>query len=335
MAAAFTISSGAIKKLLDTIPALGVDATAVCVEAGFPPDVAQDPDARVPLATLHLLWEAVLARLPRPDLALQVAAQYAPGDYGLVGFLCLNSATLREALEHIVRYSRLWTDAPGMVLTPDGSLELLPREPLPARAGYRLAQEAALAEILHGARVVSGDATLHPQRVEFAHRAPKDVAHHVAWFGCPVVFDAARTALCLGPDAMTLTLPNHNAQLGAFLRTLANEALAKRGDPGGLLERVRNLLAQEMPKGVPDVGVVARQLSMGERTLRRRLEEEGTSFRDLLDDTRAELARGYVKDRRLPLSEVAFMLGFSEQSAFHRAFKRWTTMTPAAWRARG
>ena len=96
------------------------------------------------------------------------------------------------------------------------------------------------------------------------------------------------------------------------------------------LDRIRQILAEEMQKGVPALEQVARRLGTGERTLRRRLEENGTSFRALLDETRAELARGYVSDRDLPLCEVAFLLGFSEPSAFYRAFKRWTDTTPRA-----
>jgi AraC-like DNA-binding protein len=93
-------------------------------------------------------------------------------------------------------------------------------------------------------------------------------------------------------------------------------------------------VAEELSRGVPTVEDVARRMATSERTLRRRLEEGGSSFRELLDDTRERLARNYVRDRRMALSEVAFMLGFSEPSAFHRAFKRWTGTTPAAFRSR-
>src|SRR5262249_16896150 len=109
--------------------------------------------------------------------------------------------------------------------------------------------------------------------------------------------------------------------------------LEKRGDDSPL-DRMRELIAEALQSGVPTLDQIAKKMATSERTLRRRLEAEGTSFRALLDETRARLARSYVSDRRMPLSEVAFLLGFPEPSAFHRAFKRWTETTPSAWRAR-
>ena len=141
-------------------------------------------------------------------------------------------------------------------------------------------------------------------------------------------------ALVLRPDDLPVPLPRGDAQLGAFLRGAASQALAKREvQPTSPLDQARAIIAEELARGAPTIEVVARRMATSTRTLRRRLDDSGTSFRELLDATRAELARTYVRDRRMPLAEVAFMLGFSEASTFHRAFKRWTKMTPAAWRA--
>ena len=134
-------------------------------------------------------------------------------------------------------------------------------------------------------------------------------------------------------EDLALPLARADAQLGELLRGLAEDALKKRTVAESPLDNVRRILAEELQRGVPSLDVVASRLATSERTLRRRLEGEGTTFRALLDETRAELARVYVADARMPLAEVAFMLGFSEPSAFHRAFKRWTKTTPAAFRA--
>ena len=131
------------------------------------------------------------------------------------------------------------------------------------------------------------------------------------------------------------TVPGHDSQLATFLRELATQALTRRGAPDDLLARVRAHIADQLPRAVPDLPAIARHLAVSERTLRRRLDDEGASYRALLDATRAELAASYVRDRRLPLSEVAFMLGFAEQSAFNRAYKRWTGTTPSAARRAG
>jgi len=327
-----TISSGAIAKLLSILKEFGVDPAPICAEAAFDPGVCADADARVPLETLHTLWEAALRRVPRDDAALIGARRYQPGDYLLVGFVCMNSATLGEALGHVVRYLGLWTDDPGMRLQQDATLEVVYRTKFADRIGLRVATEAALAEILQGARLVT-QTQLAPLEVWFTHPAPADVSAHEEFFGAPVRFDQRVTLMRLRADQLATPLPRADAQLGQFLRVLANEALARRSEEAGcFVEQLRSSIAEELHKGVPTLEQLARQMALSERTLRRRLEQEGTRFRELLDQTRAELACNYVRDRRLPLSEVAFLLGFSEPSAFHRAFKRWTGTTPSAFR---
>jgi AraC-like DNA-binding protein len=272
--------------------------------------------------------------MPRAEEAVFGAERYSPGDYGLVGFVAMNSATFGEALHHVVRYVGLWTDDPGMDLREDGTLTVAYRWPFADSPGMRAATEAAPAEILHGARLLT-QRRITPREVRFSHAAPKDPRATEAFFGCPVRFDADDIAMLFDPADFALPLPKADAQLGAYLRTLANQALDKRGDvPSSPLVRIRELIAEELQRGVPSLEEVARRMATSERTLRRRLEESGTSFRALLDETRAELARGYVRNKDLPLTEVAFLLGFSEPSAFHRAFKRWTDTTPSAFRAR-
>lgn len=330
------IASGAIAKLLATLPSLDLDPTAVCAAAGFDAHICDDVDARVPLPALHALWEAVMASVRRADIALVVADRYVPGDYGLVGFVAMASPSVGEALRQVERYLRLWTDEPGCRLHGDGVLEVVYRTALPDRPGLHRATEATFAEIVHGLRR-QAQRPLAPREVRFAHRAPphpRDRDAFEAFFRAPVRWDAGTTAMALDPDDLALPLPRLDPQLVEFLRRLASEALTSRGAPTGLLASVRSIVAEDLQRGLPGIDVVARRLGVSARTLRRRLEAHGTTFRDLTDRTRAEVAESYMRDRRMPLAEVAFLLGFSETSAFTRAFKRWTSSTPGAWRQR-
>ena len=328
-----TIASGALRKLVThAADELAIDPTALLAELAIEPAALADPDHRVPIATLHAAWNVVVARVPRADGAVLGAERYAVGDYGLVGFVAMASATLDEAFDHFVRYSGLWTDEPKFARAGT-TVRATYRHAFPDSPGKRLGTEAAFTEIIQSARLLT-QLRITPRAVRFTHQAPKDVAAHTAFFGVDVVFGAPENALELRAEDLALPLPRADAQLGAFLREAANKALAQRdGAPESLLDRARAIIAEELARGVPSIDVVARKLATSSRTLRRRLEESGTSFRELLDATRAELARSYVRDRKMPLAEVAFMLGFSEPSTFHRAFKRWTSMTPAAWRA--
>ena len=327
-----TIASGALRKVLASFAALGVDANEVCAELGLDRSAVDDADARFPIAPLHATWEALLRRKPRPGSSVIVAQEYAPGDYGLVGFVAMNCDTLGEGLAHVVRYVGLWTDDPEMRLEEGGTLRVIYRTPFADGVGLRTATEAAPAELLHGARLLT-QAPIVPVEVRFTHAAPDDASVHEKFFQCPVRFGQRDTAMVFRPEDLALKLPKADAQLGAFLRTMANDALERKaGAAPTELDQVKRMIAQEQHRGVPTLDRVAKRLATSERTLRRRLEQSGTSFRNVLDDTRAELARSYVKDERLPLTEVAFLLGFSEPSAFHRAFKRWTDTTPSAWR---
>ena len=328
-----TIASGAIQKLISALPDMGIDPAPLLAETGIESSVVADRDARVPIEKLHALWNAILLLRAPQHTALHVAERYTPSDYGLVGFVAMNSATLGEALRHIVRYSGLWMDDPVVHL--EGCVVSVAYGGHYAdSAGLRVATESAPAEILNGARVATQQ-TITPVEVRFAHAAPRDDSAYNKFFGCPVLFAQRDIAMVLRPEDLALPLPKADAQLGAFLRDMANQraSVAHAGEESAL-DRVRAIVGEELQQGVPSFEIVARRLAMSDRTLRRRLEQNGTSFRALVDETRAGLARRYVRDKRLPLSEVAFMLGFSEPSAFHRAFKRWTDTTPSIWRSR-
>ena len=327
-----SIASGALRKMLLALQELGVDAEAVRVEAGLPSEVMSDADGRVPIAALHAAWAAAARRLCRSDAALLVARRYVPGDYGLVGFVAMNCSTLGGALAQVVRFGTLWTDDPTFVLDADGALGYRYRTSSPRGPGLRYASEAAVAEVMNAARLLT-QTKLSPRKVHFAHAAPADTGAHEAFFGCPVHFDARETTLLFRREALALPLPKADAQLGVFLSDMAKDALGRRARDCTPPGRIKEIIGEELPRGLPPLEQIARRLATSERTLRRRLEEEGTSFRTILDETRAELAQSYVRDGKLSLSEVAFLVGFSETSAFNRAFKRWTGSPPSAWRS--
>jgi AraC-like DNA-binding protein len=134
--------------------------------------------------------------------------------------------------------------------------------------------------------------------------------------------------------ALALRQPHADARLRVVLERAAAAVVARLSPAGELTQRLRQALGEELRGGVPTCEQVARRLAIGVRTLNRRLQAEGTSFQQQLAELRCELARGYLDDGRLAISEVAYLLGFSEPSAFHRAFKRWTGHSPQSWRRR-
>lgn len=328
-----TITSQAVKKMLEALRELGASPAQLSARAGIDLSLCDDKDARVPMARHFALWEAVLEAYGGSDPVFQVARHFTPQDYGLVGFACINSPTLEAGLEQAVRYLALWTDEPRFALA-GGALEVHWRGAIADRPGMRCVAESAVIELVNNARAVL-QAELVPAGVAFAHPAPARRARYDDFFGVPVQFASGGPAarLRFSADQLAAPLPRADPALGELLAELAGKALVQRPREEPLLGRVRELIAAALQRGTVTAGLAARSLAMSERTLRRRLEELGTSFHALTEATREELARRHVADRSLPLSEVAFLLGFSEPSAFHRAFKRWTGITPAAFRA--
>jgi AraC-like DNA-binding protein len=204
--------------------------------------------------------------------------------------------------------------------------------PLPNGPGPpRHAVEFAFARFVHMARRSTG-VDVRPTLVRLAFPRPANTGPHEALFGCPLLFDHARNELEL--DAATLDLPQRAAD--PWLRTLVEKQgqalLARLGQPPGFAAEVTAALTIEVQKGRGDLASVGRALALSKRTLQRRLDQEGVSFRALTDEVRCGLATQYLVGGRTGLSEIALLLGFSEQAAFQRAFLRWTGVTPGQYR---
>lgn len=264
-------------------------------------------------------------------LPLRYARAIGPDDFGALGLAIKTATTVRGALERVARYLLLLTDTAtyGLRERPGGAAFVLQGR-LPRRPGMRVANEAALAGVLSVVRQVAAVPVL-PASVSFQHPRPASIDEHLRFFGCPVSFDAERDALDF--DARTLTAGTRlgDEGLSRFLLGHLDDLRASTEDRS-FEARVRDVVADALASGVPSMAVVARRLGMSERTLHRRLAERGGAYRALVERTRRDLAESLLQRHDYPLAEVAFLTGFSEQSAFHRAFKRWTDQTPAAFR---
>ena len=191
-----------------------------------------------------------------------------------------------------------------------------------------------MVEMVHAGRMLSG-VRYAPTRASFRHGRPGDGAAHDAFFGVPVAWGAVRTEVLVPPEVLALPLLKADPALAEFFERHALALLERFGSDAGIAQRLRASLTEELPRGLPTLESAAAALAMSTRTLRRRLQDEGTSFQAVLDEVRCELAKRYLAGPRLAVGEVAFLLGFCEPSTFHRAFKRWTGMTPQAFRRQG
>ncbi|HSC87721.1 MAG TPA: AraC family transcriptional regulator [Polyangiaceae bacterium] len=332
-----TMLAALVQGNLQAAGAFGFDIEALSAAASLTPTMLADPDARVAVERHIELWEAI-ARDPRAlEFGLWLGKSFRLETLGVIGWVMRHTPTLRAALGCLERFQSLLGDgvAPRIV-EREGRVVLSQTEP-PRIARLQALSLAApvgtvallreLAELPEGEPVALEVAFQHPALPDEA------LAELQAALNCPLHFDAEETRLVLPSELLERPVRAPDPGLGSYLERHA-ETLQGRLRPAGssFSARVREHVVPLLREGEPDQAGVARALATSERTLQRRLQEEGITFAQLLDEVRSELARGYLADPTLAIFEVAFLLGYSEPSAFNRAFRRWTGKTPSDFR---
>ncbi|MEO8704483.1 MAG: AraC family transcriptional regulator [Kofleriaceae bacterium] len=293
------------------------------------PQILADDNARISAAQFCVAWSEGLRLTGDRQLALRIASATPPGAFGIVEYVCRSAATLGEALRQWVRYLNLLDDAVTVALVTEGDrayLRVVRESEAPAPASHEL----CWALVARYARELS---TL-PFRllsVELAH--PGDAAPYRKWFDAPVVFGAETTQIVMPAAALDANLVSSDPALLAILTRAADELAKHTATDPLMTQQVRRVLHDVLRSDEGHVDLVAKRLGMTGRSLQRRLKDEGTAFADVREQVRRELAQRYLDDG-LAIAEISFLLGFSEPSAFFRAFKRWTGETPLAHRKR-
>ncbi len=309
---------------------------ALLGSVGVDPDAAVDPALMVDDAAYYDLCERAVAQDAEPwRLPLRVGGSMRCDDYGAFGLAWKSATDLRGSYHRAERYGRVLTSVTRHELAfEDGSAVLILHRDGPWRRGLHLSNEQTMAAIAAISREVSSR-PFAPLAVSFRHPPPPDLSAHEAYFGCKVRFDADRDAMEV--SEATLLTPNRlgDAGLEAFFDTHLAQAVAGLADESGLERRVRIQIGQALSEGAPTLAQTAGRLGMSPRTLQRRLSERGCAYQQMVDAARCDLARRLLRGTDYPIAEIAFLTGFAEQSAFTRAFRRWTGETPAGCRRGG
>ena len=321
--------------ILATARAMGADPAALARHAGFDPSRATDPDARIPITVETLLWDEAARLTDDPAFGLHAAERLRPGIFDVVDYAIRTAPTLRVSLERLARYNRLVHDAAVFSLVQEGDALRLEHS-LGGVKQSRQAAEFTLASVMVVGGQINGSA-IWPSRVTFQHEAEGGAAEHVRLFGLAPSFSAPANSLTFSRELLERPLPEADALLSRVIERHAETLLAARPTPAETtVARIRRLLCESLGKddAASTLSGAAARLRMSERSLQRRLSDEGQTFDALLDELRRELALRYLTDKKIAIAEVAFLLGYSEPSAFHRAFKRWTGSTPSQVRQR-
>ncbi len=315
-----TIHSRWTRNIIALAVAEGADEDALWGSANLIPSALGN---EIPEDTHLVVWEAIMRALASPGFPIRVANRRSVDEYALLGLACKTADTVRDALGHLIRFTGVWRSQYHCELREGASsADLLLVGPT-GELGRRCTNESAVAQILKAIRDVSA-APVVPLRASFRHAAPPDVEEHQSFFDCDVAFGAPFDGLTLSNSTLDSKLSLADSALSRFLVGQLDELAQKHVSNEPLTNKVRRAIGRLLPGGAPKLEEVAAELAMTPRTLQRHLSSVSTSFAQLIDETRHHLAKELLADKDQPVAEISFLLGFSEPSAFHRAFKRWT-----------
>jgi len=311
--------------MLAALEQLGYDLDALLASAGLHRADVENPEAYISPSACAAVFVRAQHERRVPNLALQLAVHTPIGANPLLDYLIVSSDAVGEGLQRLARYVRLVNPAVHVTVNDESD----PVRVIVEGAGRFEAELTVSLSVLRFARE-TGD-RLKAAYASFTHE-PDDIAEYARVLQCPVRVRSSWNGWALSQDAMRIPLRRRDPSLGRLLERQATEMLARQPVSTDVTSEVRRALVMQATGGDMRIDVVARRLATTPRTLQRRLARSGTSFDALRDDARKQAAEAYLTGTALSIAEVAYLLGFSEPTAFHRAFKRWHGATPQAFR---
>ncbi|MBW2231137.1 MAG: AraC family transcriptional regulator [Deltaproteobacteria bacterium] len=321
-------SLNAILPLLEYLESEGFDLKAILNRAGVPESALEDIRKRLPKGNLEALWQVASQVTGDPAVALRVSTMAKANTLGIIGYLASASETVRTALEIVKDLTPLLLEDVECELESDGEVAFFRCSTDRNPQTSHFIMEYAIGLTVTMSRVI-GAAGTDPLEASFSYPAPAHADEYERILQLPIRFDARDSGVLYPISMMDGSNPSADAALRQVLEQYAAEQLARIPSAARFSQRVRAYIHSMLPLGGLTANTVAARFSVSGRTLRRRLQEEATSYHEILDDVRSELARHYLAKEKRGIDEVAFVLGFSDPSAFTKAFRRWTGKTPA------
>jgi len=316
--------------IVEALEALAIDPIPVLLDTGFAVDAFRDPNARLPASATAHLWRRASSRAADPAFGLFASRFVRPTTFHALGYAVFASTTLRDALHRLLRYSHVVSDAAELELETTRTTARLKFVIRPGEVPSAEALDAVMSLIVRTSRTLT-DRSFSLLCVEQRRPPPFDESPYERFFRCPLAFAAKHDALTFDAAVLDRRLTTANPELARHNDDLVQRYLADMRD-GSIVDRVRKTLSEQL-SGDTSPGKVATMLGMSSRSLQRRLQEQGTSYVKVLADTRRELATGYLREHHWSITEIAFLLGFEDASAFARAFRSWTGTSPSEFRA--
>ncbi len=294
------------------------------------PKLINDPQARFSLHAIDSMYQELYEAVKDPCMGLKLASLWHPSHLGSLGYAWLASSSLYTALKRLSRYVRIINDALEVHLEEDGDnlVVTIISDSREDPAHYHADASAAI--LVSMCRVNYGE-KLNPVAVSFKHSEKACSGEYFSFFRCPVEFSSDKDCVTLSLDKLNTPLTSSNPQLAQLTDQVMINYLA-RLDKGDIVQQLKAVIIDQLPNGNVTEDTISEAVFLSKRSMQRRLQGKDTTFKSVLTEVREDLALKYIHDRKLTLTEISFMLGFSEMSSFSRAFKRWTGESPKEFR---
>ncbi len=331
-----TVSAGLINGLIAYAVSQGASRDLLLDASRLDSQIIADPDFRVPLAEYIQLMRSAHKQTGLPGLALHFGRDVAVGSHSVVGLIMEAAPTMADAFNELQRYSRLAADFTGIAaknrfdLVFDNSRLFMVDRRIDPNAFPEMTEQS-FASLVCGPRAFLNEP--HVIAVHVTHPAPGHIKDYEAIFQCPVHFNAHWNAMELHPDVATWPVARNPSYMGAILARHADELLERLDRAGPTVDALEQKLLPLLHTGAINADSIAKQMNISRQTLFRQLKAEETTFSEVVTDLKIRIARHHLRSGTKGLKEIAFIIGFSEASAFSRAFKRWTGRSPRQYRA--
>ena len=326
------ISLAAATGLIEAIETAGGDPDQILGSCGLDRSTVSKPDGFIASSDFAGVLEDAARATGDDCFGLHFGEGYNPKNMVPLTYVVLNSPTIAVGLQNAGRYLRVHNEAAAVSFAIEGrwayARHLLTNL---APDASRQHNEYSMAVGLNLIRLMAGSQWV-PAEVQFAHKPPLETSEHVRIFKAPVSFGCATNALVVEAEFVDRQVPAADARIYPVLRRYLDQVMKEMPREDRLLASVRRVFGESLRDGDPKLVQVAKKLAVSPRTLQRQLKESGVDFKGLADDTRRRFSLNYLRDRKNSLTEIAYLLGYSEVSAFNRAFRRWTGLTPSDYR---
>jgi AraC-like DNA-binding protein len=309
-----------------------LDRAALLRKIEVSEDQIRDPDSRIPVVKTLRLWRRIANELDDPDLGLEVGSTFEVREGGVVGYAMLYSDTLLGALRRVVRFAKLLNQRADLRLEDLGDRWRLQATHQPLIPDFRQPVDEGIAGLMACFREIVGREIVAAS-LYFNYPRPQDTTLHRRLLGTELHFAAPTAAIELWDRDVRAPTVAADRSLTRYLDELAQVHLQALPKVESYSARLRRAVWPHLSEGSPTIQQIAAELALSTRSLQRRLREEGTSFAEVIDGLRHDKAQLLLRDPNLAVYEVAYLLGYSDPSTFHRAFRRWEGTSPSRFRA--